>query len=203
MIYFKWFKWLLLLIVLLVPLGCDEDGVASVDVVKKRITNHLQNMIGKSDIAIQKYENKISEVKHNLIKLKVSRKTFEQKVQGKKSLLASLEKSEASQEKITLLSNTIQDMETLLQQVQVAETKLEKTYQKLVDNLELVKLKITALEVKRDTLNALRTMKEYTNIEGSIDGISGGIDSTLESIQKDIYAIEAEIEIENLLTRVN
>ncbi len=185
------------------PLGCGEDSIATIDVVKKRITHQIQAIIGKGDIAIQKYENKIREVKDNLIKVKVSRKTFEQKLQARKISLTSLEKAGASEAKIDLLKNTIQDMETFLQQVQLAESKLEETYKKLKDNLDLVKLKVAALAAKRDMLDALRTIQEYTNIAGDIDNIGGNMDSTLEQMQKEAYAIEAEIEIEGILNQAD
>jgi len=193
----------LLSLVLLMPLGCGEDSIATIDVVKKRITHQIQAIIGKGDIAIQKYENKIREVKDNLIKVKVSRKTFEQKLQARKISLTSLEKAGASEAKIDLLKNTIQDMETFLQQVQLAESKLEETYKKLKDNLDLVKLKVAALAAKRDMLDALRTIQEYTNIAGDIDNIGGNMDSTLEQMQKEAYAIEAEIEIEGILNQAD
>jgi len=195
-------KLLPLFFILLIPLGCGEDGVAAIDVVKKRITNQIQGFIGKGDIAIQKYENKINQVRDNLIKVKVSRKSFEQKLEARKTSLASHERQGASEEKINLLKNTIQEMESFIQQVQMAENKLEKTLSKLIENLDLVKLKVAALEAKRDMLDAMRTIQEYGNIEGDVDYIGGNMDNTLEQMQKEIYAIEAEIEIENLLAQV-
>ncbi len=194
-------KFLPLIFILLIPLGCGEDGVAAIDVVKKRITNQIQGMIGKGDIAVQKYENKIAQVRDNLIKVKVSRKSFEQKLEARKTSLASYEQKGASEAKINLLKNTIQEMETFLQQVQTAESKLEKTLKKLIENLDLVKIKVAALEAKRDMLDAMRTIQEYSNIEGDLDDIGGNMDNTLEEMQKEIYAIEAEIEIDNLLSQ--
>ncbi|KHD06524.1 hypothetical protein PN36_12045 [Candidatus Thiomargarita nelsonii] len=194
-------KFLPLIFILLIPLGCGEEGVAAIDVVKKRITNQIQGFIGKGDIAIQKYENKIGKVRDNLIKVKVSRKSFEQKLETRKTSLASYEQKGASEAKIELLTNTIQEMETFLQQVQTAESKLEKMLKKLIDNLDLVKIKVAALEAKRDMLDAMRTIQEYSNIEGDVDDLGGNMDNTLEEMQKEIYAIEAEIEIDNLLSQ--
>ncbi len=195
-------KFLFLAIILLAPLGgCGEDGVAAVDVVKKRITNQIQGLIGKGDIAIQKYENKISQVKDSLIKVKVSRKSFERKLEARKASLASKESSGASEENKAILRNTIAEMETFLKQVRVAEDKLLKTYRKLKDNLDIVKIKVAALEAKRDMLDALRTIQQYSNIEGDIDNV--GMDSTFDNMQKEIDAIEAEIEIDNLLTQAD
>jgi phage shock protein A len=197
-------KWLLLVIIALTPLGCNEDGRATVDVVKNRISNQIQEWVGKGDIAIQKYQNKIKEVRSNLIKVKVSHKTFEQKLLAKKQQLAALEEntsSEQSEVKITILANTIREMETFLQQLSVAETKMEDTYKKLVENLDVVKMKVAALEARRDMLDAMQTVQQYTNFEGEIDGIGGDMDSTLEQMQQEIYAIEAEIEVEKLLNQ--
>ncbi|MDM8558987.1 hypothetical protein [Candidatus Parabeggiatoa sp. HSG14] len=192
----------LFLLFLFAPLGCGEEGAASIDVLKNRITSHVQNMIGKGDIAIQKYENKIRDVRDNLIKVKVSKKTFEQKLERKKTSLASMEKSGTSPEKIALVTNTVQDMENFLQQIQTAETKLEGSLKKLVENLDLVKIKVAALEAKRDMLDAMRGIQDYTSIGENIDDLGGNIDNTIEEMQKEVYAIEAEIEIENLLTQV-
>ena len=185
------------------PLGCNEEGRATVDVVKNRISNQIQNWVGKGDIAIQKYENKIKDVRQSLIKVKVSRKTFEQKWQAKKNQLASLEEdtSGKSEVKITILENTVQEMETFLQQLSVAETKLEDTLRTLIENLDVVKLKVAALEARRDMLDAMQTVQQYTNFEGEIDGIGGDMDNTLEQMQQEIYAIEAEIEVEKLLNQ--
>jgi hypothetical protein len=84
-------------------------------------------------------------------------------------------------------------------QVQDAESKLGKTLKKLIDNLDLVKIKIAALEAKRSMLDAMVTIQEYTNFEGDVDEI--GMDNMYEQMQEDVYAIEAEIEISNLLSQ--
>ncbi len=196
-------KFLLLLIVMLAPIGYADDGIATVDVLKKRITNQIQSLVGKGDIAIQKYKNKIVEVRQNLVKVKVSRKTFERKLKAKKAQLAALEKSEGSEAKITILTNIVQEMEDFLQQLSAAEEKLGNTYNTLVANLDIVKLKVAALEAKRDMLDAMRSIQEYTNFEGDIDSIGGDMESTFEEMQKEVYEIEAEIEVENLLSQAN
>jgi phage shock protein A len=193
-------KFFFLAIILLVPLGgCGEDGTAAVDVLKKRLTNEIQGLIGKGDIAIQKYENKIAQVKDSLIKVKVSRKSFERKLAARKASLASKISAGASEKQVAILKNTIEEMEKFLKQVQIAEDKLLKTYRKLKDNLDIVKMKVAALEAKRDMLDALRTIQQYSNIEGEIDNV--GMDSTFDNMQKEIDAIEAEIEIDSLLTQ--
>ncbi|RKZ46199.1 MAG: hypothetical protein DRR16_17760 [Candidatus Parabeggiatoa sp. nov. 3] len=194
-------KWLPLVFMVLAPLGCGEDGMATIDVLKKRVTGQIQDMVGKGDIAVQKYENKIKEVKGNLIKVKVSRKTFEPKLEAKKASRTALENSGASPEKIAILDSTIQEMAHFLKQLHGAETKMGSTLKKLIDNLDLVKLKVAHLEAKRDMLDAMRTIQQYSNIEDDVDGIGGNIDNTLEEMQQDIYAVEAELEINNLLAQ--
>ena len=196
-------KLLLPFFILLLPLGCSEDGRATVDVIKKRITNQIQDLVGKGDIAIQKYENKIVEVRGNLIKVKVSRKTFEGKLQRRKNTLANMESSEGSPEKINLLKSTVQEMEHFLEQLKAAETKLESTLRKLIDNLDLVRLKVAHLEAKRDMVDALRTIQDYSSLEGDVDNLGGDMTSTLDGMQEEIYAIEAEIEIDNFLTQAD
>lgn len=190
------------LVAFIVLLGCGEDGTATIDVLKKRMTNQIQDMVGKGDIAVQKYENKIAQVKKNLVKVKVSRKTFEQKLQAKQNSLAALEKSGTSPEKVSILKSTIQEMETFIIQIQQAETKMETTLKKLIENLDVVKLKVAAMEAKRDMLDAMQSIQQYTAFEGQVDALGGEMDSTLEDMQKEIYAIEAELEIENLLSQM-
>jgi len=201
-------KYLLIFLVLLVPLGCDEDTTASFDVVKKKVTSQIQDMIGKGDIAITKYENKIKEVKASLIKIKVARKTFEKKLQAKKNSLANREakaensQSEVEQTKLEIVRSSVQEMGIFLKQLISTETLLEETFQKLVANLDIIKLKIENLEAKRNMLSAMRTIQEYTNLGTNATDIGGSMDSTVADMQKDIYAIEAEIEVENLLSQV-
>jgi len=193
---------------LLVPLGCGEEGAAAIDVLKKRFTNQVQDMIGKGDIAITKYENKIRQVKDSLMKVKVSRKTFEGRLQAKKTEVARSEESidpqdKIKQTKLELLKTSVQEMETFLQQLQLTEVKLGETYKKLVANLDIVKLKVANLEAKRDMLAAQRAIQEYSTFGDEVSEIGGSMDNTLEEMQKDIYAIEAEIEVENLLSQAN
>ncbi len=191
-------------LILVALLGCDEDGIATIDVVKNRVNNQIQTLVGKGDIALQKYDNKITQVKKDLVKVKVSRKTFEQKLAGKKSSLASLETNpQANGQKISLLNTTIQQMETLLQQISVTEIKLAEAFTTLTNNRELVKGKIAALQAKRDMLEAMRTVQEYDTFEGDLENIGGDMENTFESMQKEIYAIEAEIEVENLLNQAS
>jgi len=49
----------------------------------------------------------------------------------------------------------------------------------------------------------MRTIQQYSNIEDDVDGIGGNIDNTLEEMQQDIYAVEAELEIDNLLAQAD
>jgi len=190
------------LVAFIVLLGCGEDGTATIDVLKKRMTNQIQDMVGKGDIAVQKYMNKIAQVKKNLIKVKVSRKTFEQKLQAKQNSLAAMEKSGTSPEKISILKSTIQEMETFVIQIQQAETKMGATLTKLIGNLDVVKLKVAAMEAKRDMLDAMQSIQQYSSFEGEVNVLGGEMDSTLEDMQKEIYAVEAELEIENLLSQM-
>ncbi len=194
-------KLLLPFVVLLMPLGCSEDTGAMIDVMKDRISNRITDMVGRGDVALKKYDNKLIDVKNKLIRVTVSGKTFEQKLQTKKASLATLEQSGGSEARISILKSTVQDMEVLLQQIQVAKTKLAETLIKLKENRELVALKISALEAKRDMLDAMRTMQQYTNIETNID--AEGFDNTIDEMQKEIHTIEAELEVEQLLAQAN
>jgi hypothetical protein len=182
----------------------EKTGKPAVDVLKNRISNRIQDFVGKGEIAIQKYKNKIREVRKNLINVKKLRMRFDRKLRGKKTQLAIAETSkDSSPERISALKITIQEMETFLQQVRLAETKIWETREKLVDNLELVKLKVAALKTKRDMLDALRTVQQYSNtgFEGDVDRIGADMESIVEGMQKDIDEIEAEIEFENILAQ--
>lgn len=192
---------LLPFVVLLMPLGCSEDTGAMIDVMKDRISNRITDMVGRGDVALKKYDNKLIDVKNKLIRVTVSGKTFEQKLQARKASLATLEQSGGSKARISLLKSTVQDMEVFLQQIQAAKTKLAETLIKLKENRELVALKISALQAKRDMLDAMRTMQQYTNIETKID--AEGFDNTIDEMQKEIHTIEAELEVEQLLAQAN
>ncbi len=194
---------LLLPLILFLPLGCGEEGTATVDVVKERITKRIQDWVGKGDIVIKKYDNKIETAKNNLIKVKVSRNTFEPKLETQKRKLAAMEMNGASPERIQILRDHIQLMESYLEQVKLAENKLENALKTMIDNRELVKLKVAALEAKRDMLAALQDIQAYTNIEGEVDEMGLKMDSTLSQMQEEIYTIEAEIEVGKLFQEGN
>jgi len=194
-------KLLLPFVILLMPLGCTEETGALIDVIKDRVSNRITDMVGRGDVALKKYDNKINDVKNKLIRVTVSGKTFEQKLQARKASLAKIEQSGGSEAKIDVLKSTIQDMDTFLQQIQTAKTKLAETLLKLRENRDLVELKIKALEAKRDMLDAMRTMQQYTNIETEID--AEGFDNTIDEMQKEIHTIEAELEVEQLLAQAD
>jgi phage shock protein A len=172
------------LVAFLVLLGCGEDGTATIDVLKKRMTNQIQDMVGKGDIAVQKYVNKITQVRKNLIKVKVSRKTFDQKLEAKRDSLAALEKSGTSPEKVSILKSTIQEMENFVIQIQQAEGKMETTLKKLIENLDVVKLKVAAMEAKRDMLDAMQSIQQYTTFEGQVDALGGEMDRHLKTCKR-------------------
>jgi len=127
--------------------------------------------------------------------VKVSQKTFERKLSARKASLAKLEESGGSEARISLLDSTIQEMETFLGQIKVAETKLFETYRQLKDDRDLMVLKIKTLEAKRDMLDAMRNVQQYTDMETDI----GLIDNTIEDMQQEVDAIESEMEIDKLL----
>lgn len=183
------------LVLVSVLIGCSGgDGEATIDVLKNRVVNSIQNAIGKGDIAIQKYKNRIVKAKSNLIKLKVNITTYERKLQAKKTLL---DKTEDASKK-AVLQGTIGDMENFLVQMKDTETKLSNGLKKMNDNFDLIKMKISALEAKKDMLNALKSIQEYTSVENDIEGIDSSIDSTIKSIQRDIDTIEAEMEVDKM-----
>ncbi|MCK5718691.1 MAG: hypothetical protein KAH84_01940 [Thiomargarita sp.] len=194
---------LILSLILFIPFGCGEDGKATVDVVKKRITDRMQSIIGKGDIAIQKYDNKIEEIKGKLIKVKVSNKTFSHKLKAKKMKLAELDNTQNSETKIALLKDSIQDMENFLEEMTVAEQNLLSVLQKMINQRDLVKMRIETLESKRDMLDAMRTAQQYSTIEIDIENIDNHLGRTFEDMQKEVYSIEAEIEVEKLLKEMD
>jgi len=194
-------KLLLPFVVLLMPLGCSEETGAMIDVMKDRISNRITDMVGKGDVALKKYDNKIDDVKKSLVKVTISGKTFERKLQEEKALLATLEQSGERESEVSLLKSTIQKMEVFLQKIQAAKTQLTETLLKMRANRKLVEMKIKALEHERDMLDAMRTMQQYTNIETNID--VEGFDNTIDEMQKEVDAIEAELEVEQLLAQAD
>ena len=196
-------KLLLIPFILLMPLGCGEDGMATIDVFKDRINKRLQDWVGKGDLVIKKYDNKIASTKKNLIKVKVSHGSFKRKLEGKKHSLAEMERTGANETKIAILRDTIEQMESFILQINQAEQQLTTALRTLLDNRDLVKLKVAALEAKRDMLQALQTIQDYTDIEGQVDEMGLGMDSTLNQMQNEIDTIEAEMEVGKLFQGEN
>lgn len=196
-----------LLLSLLILNGCSKDGQATLDVIQDKLTDNIQLFVGKGDIALKKYENKIKEVKDNLIKVKVSVKVFQQKLDRKKVALSDLQTSDKAvtnkETKLMLLETAVTDMTLLLDQLKTAESTLEQSLQKLVGNLEVIKLKIQTLEAKKSMVEALRTVAEYTQVETNINDIGGSIESSIEDLEKEIHAIQAEAEIETMLAKTS
>ncbi|MCK5876736.1 MAG: hypothetical protein KAG43_03810 [Candidatus Marithrix sp.] len=192
------------LLVILALFGCNEEGIATIDVIKQRVNDQIQTLVGKGDIALQKYDNKIKKVKSDLIRVKVSFKTFEQKLQQKKNSLTTLEvEPQKNQQRIGLLKSTIQQMEGLLLQISNAEDKLKNAFVTLTNNRSLVKAKIETLQAKLDMMEAIRTVQEYNTFEGDLSTLGGDMENTFDSMQKEIFAMEAEIEVENLLNQAD
>lgn len=176
-----------------------KDGESTLLVVKNRLVENIQSSIGKGDIAIQKYQNEIIRIKENLIKLKVNIKVYEQKIESKKSSLTDLSTSGNFKQKEELLAKTITEMEVFLTQMKEAETDLTAKLKKMVNNLDLIKMQIKNLETKRDIAEARKSLQNYSLLEDNVEKIDSTISSTIESLQQDIYEIEAELELEKIL----
>lgn len=176
-----------------------KDGESTLLVVKNRLVENIQSSIGKGDIAIQKYQNEIIRIKENLIKLKVNIKVYEQKIESKKSSLTDLSTSDNFKQKEELLAKTITEMEVFLTQMKEAETDLTAKLKKMVNNLDLIKMQIKNLETKRDIAEARKSLQNYSLLEDNVEKIDSTISSTIESLQQDIYEIEAELELEKIL----
>lgn len=175
-------------------ISCSESNEATMLVLKDKITSQIQNTIGKGDIAIKKYELKIKKVKDSLIKTKVSRKLLENKIKNKEASLDGI-----SSERSKIIATSVDDMKVFLVQVKDAEEKLEATLKKMVVNFDLIKEKVNALEVRREMMETLATIEQYTNIDSSIGGISTDLDKTIKSIEHDSLKLEAELEVNNVL----
>jgi len=176
-----------------------KDGESTLLVVTNRLVENIKSSIGKGDIAIQKYQNEIIRIKENLIKLKVNIKVYEQKIESKKSSLTDLSTSDNFKQKEELLAKTIIEMEVFLTQMKQAETDLTAKLKKMVNNLDLIKMQIKNLETKRDIAEARKSLQNYSLLEDNVEKIDSTISSTIESLQQDIYEIEAELELEKIL----
>jgi hypothetical protein len=188
---------------LLLSLNACDDTKASIDVVKKKLTGTIQDIIGKGDLAIQKYENKIESTREDLIKLKVSKRLFQEKIGRKKTQLDKLNGSTppdpVKSKKVKILGSAISDMEKMSKQLVDVEAKLENALTQMVRNLDLVKIKVEVLEAKRAMMEAIRQVEGFAAFETDIGTIGKDVNSAIEGLKEETYKVEAEIEVNKLL----
>jgi chromosome segregation ATPase len=197
-------RWLIGVFILaaILGLGFGNKDIAAADVLRERLGEQLEKTIGKGDIAIKQYENNIQDVKDKLIRVKVARKTYEPKLQAKQTELAKLEDAQAEPERIEAARSIITPMETLLSQLQETETTLETTLKKLVANLDIVKMKIEVLESKIEMMKIQAEIENYSVQESEVQAADSLLSQVIESLNQEIYTLQAQQEAERVIKQV-
>lgn len=190
----------------LLIISCNESEIATMDTIKGKALDKINSVIGKGDVAIQKYKNKIESTREALVKLKVSRKMFEDQLSNKikqldneKQLVA--KNNQSISERITLLDNIVTEMTAFLKELNNAETRVENALKQMIDNLETIKLKLDILSTKKTMIKAIQTAEQLSSFQEPIVIIDNDVNSAIEEIKKQIYQIDAEIEVTRTIER--
>lgn len=187
--------------------ACSEQDKATLDVVKNNISEKISALVGKSEIAIQTYKNKIESTKEKLIQIKISRKIFSEKIEKRRQQLEQIRASNESgsnsiSEKEKVLEAAISDMEKLSSQLSSTEQSLETTLNDMITSFDIIKLKIEVLEARKAMLIAAKSVDILPSIENPIVGIENEVNSAISELKKGVYRVEAELEVEDLLTNI-
>lgn len=184
-----------LIITILYTIGsCSDNSDATLSVIKDKVYNTIESAVGRGDIAIKQYEISIEKTRNALIKIKISKKLLEQSISEKKKNIDELDISKKELEK-----SSIKYMLTTLSSIKDVESSIEKKLKSMVANFDIVKAKITALEVRKNMLEILTTVEQYQNVDDDIGGISSEMNIVMKKMEKDILSLEAELEVNNLL----
>ncbi|MDD2815816.1 MAG: hypothetical protein PHP00_08765 [Thiotrichaceae bacterium] len=183
-------------------LGFSGTQIAAADILRQRLGDALQQAIGKGEIAIQEYENKIQDAKDKLIRIKVARKTYQPKLQATQQELVPLEHSASASEKSNLVRSSFQDMSNLLTELQQAESNLADTLKKMIDNLDTVKLKISTLQTKAEMLKIQVEIQDYTKEQTDIHLNDKLLEQMTSDLTRQIYTLQAQREVESVLKQV-
>ncbi len=179
--------------------GFSEMQIATAKELRQRLSGNIQKVIGNGNIATEKYESRIQDVKDKLIRVKVIRKNYEFKLQSKQAELTEIEKLQATSERAKITYDTIQDIEKLLADVQNIEHKLETILKTMITHLDTVQLKIATLKTKLEMLKIRAEIREYAGLESDIKLNAGWIEQATADLNQTIYTLEAQQEIEQFL----
>jgi chromosome segregation ATPase len=116
--------------------------------------------------------------------------------------LAKLEDAQAEPERIGSVRSIITPMETLLSQLQETETTLETTLKKLVANLDIVKMKIEVLESKIEMMKIQAEIENYSVQESEVQAADSLLSQVIESLNQEIYTLQAQQEAERVIKQV-
>jgi len=179
--------------------GFSEMQIATAKELRQRLSGNIQKVIGNGNIATEKYESRIQDVKDKLIRVKVIRKNYEFKLQSKQAELTEIEKLQTTSERAKITYDTIQEIEKLLADVQNIEHKLETILKAMITHLDTVQLKIATLKTKLEMLKIQAEIREYAGLESDIKLNAGWIEQATADLNQTIYTLEAQQEIEQFL----
>jgi len=167
---------------------------------ENKYTNVLNNSIQNSHSIISKYEATIEKVKKALIKLKISRKVYQNKFEKKERTLAlaKLDK-EISPEKIAIMESSVSDMKSLVEQIQAEEDKLQNTLIKFHENIDVIKMKIDMLKSKKEILAIKKSVSEFEDIDLTVKGVDDILANYTDQLNREIIELETIMEVEALV----
>jgi hypothetical protein len=163
------------------------------------LTKKIDNSIRNSKTTIEKYVAIIEKTKNALIKLKVNRKIYENRLVKKESELEVAKVNNEKASKIAIMESSITDFKSLIEQVKVEENKLQNALLKFNENIDVVKLKIEMLESKREILQLKLDMNIATDIDTTIKGVDKLTSQYTEQLDKEIIELETALEVEKLV----
>ena len=190
-----------LIAISLIISACGDTTQASFDVMKKNIENNIVEAIGKGDIAVQKYKNKIEATKDSLVQIKVNKRKFVDLVDSRRGKVQRLEDSNGNPTKIKILKETIIEMEKGVDQLKIAEVQVEKALGKMIANLDIVRLKVELLETKKSMLQAVASSQALIGFESDSESLGSDVESSISDLKRDEYEVQAQMEVQELVSK--
>ena len=190
-----------IVIVSFILVSCGDTPQASFDVMKQKIEDKIVEAIGKGDVAVQKYKNKIEETKDSLVQIKVNKRKFIDIIDSRRGKVQRLETSNGNATKIKILKETIVEMERGVEQLKIAEKNVEKALGKMIANLDIVRLKIDLLETKKSMLVAIASSQALVGFETDSESLGNDVEATISDLKRDEYEVEAQMEVQEIVSK--
>ena len=178
------------------------------NILLERINNSIDYGVAKGDTAIKMYEDKIEDIRHELMRIQVGLRVLEDRIIQEKDQIADLKKKpKVPASDISSSTSTLDDMKKSLPELNELENGLQGALKNMIDNLEIVKLKTEVLKAKKDMLadiGAVSVLKESLLLDEDdrILGITSEIEQAIQSLNEESSRIEAENKVEDLLGKI-